>query len=66
MDLVKVANYRTRMEADTAGAVLEGADIPFLIQSADGMGIVPPPDGATLFVRKEHLQEARRLLDNEE
>ena len=61
-DLVPVKNFRTRMEAEVTAGLLGDAGIPYVIQSAEGSGIVPMPGGATLLVRPEDLVKAVRVL----
>jgi len=41
---------------------LKGAEIPYLIQSAEGMLHGPFGPGATILVRPDHADEARELL----
>lgn len=60
--LVTVANFRTRLDAEVAGGLLAAAGIPFLIQSGEGMGIVPAPAGADLKVNPEDAERAHAIL----
>ncbi len=57
-----VANFRTRLEAESASAALSAEGLPFLIQSGEGSGYGPLPSGASILVRSEHVDLARSLL----
>ncbi len=59
---VVVATFRTRLDAESAGGLLAHAGIPFVVQSAEGMGMGPLPQGATLIVRDDQAEAAHRLL----
>lgn len=59
---VVVATFRTRLDAESAGGLLEGAGIAFLIQSAEAMGMGPLPQGASLLVRADELEAAKQVL----
>lgn len=59
--LQRVANFRTRLEAETAAGLLAGEGIPYLIQSSEGMGI-PTPPGSDLLVKPEDLLRATLVL----
>jgi len=61
-DAVKLANYRTKTEAEAAAVLLKNAGIPYLIQSAEGMLHGPLFPGATIYVAPEILDEARDVL----
>ncbi len=61
-DAVKLANYRTKTEAEAAAGLLKGAGIPYLIQSAEGMLHGPLYPGATIYVAPEALDHARDVL----
>ncbi len=61
--LVKLTNYRNRIEAEADAGLLNEAGIPYLIQSPDGGGVIPAPGGATILVRSEHLHDARLALE---
>ena len=50
-ELVAVANFQTRTEAETAAGLLLGADIPYVIQSREGAQLGPGPGGTTILVR---------------
>lgn len=58
----RVANFRTKLEAETAAGLLEEARIPYLIQSSEGMLYGPLPPGATLYVAGENADRARAIL----
>ncbi len=60
---VTIARFRTRLEAESAGGLLEAAGIPFVVQSPEGMGLGPLPQGASLLVRQDQAVRARRLLE---
>jgi hypothetical protein len=59
---VVVARFRARLDAESAGGLLAHAGIPFLIQSAEGMGMGPLPQGARLIVRQDQAEAARQVL----
>ncbi|MGD2152017.1 MAG: hypothetical protein PVG79_02040 [Gemmatimonadales bacterium] len=61
-DAVKLANYRTKTEAEAAAVLLKNAGIPYLIQSAEGMLHGPLFPGATIYIAPELLNEARDVL----
>ncbi|UCF18467.1 MAG: DUF2007 domain-containing protein [Gemmatimonadota bacterium] len=60
--LYKLANFRTRLEAEAAGNLLKNAGIPYLIQSAEGMLHGPLLPGATIYVAPELAEEAREII----
>ncbi len=60
--LHKLANFRTRLEAEAAANLLKNAGIPYLIQSAEGMLHGPLLPGATIYVAPELADEAREVL----
>ena len=68
MAFVRVAQFPSRLEAESVGHALDPHDIPFLVQSAD-IGIFGPghtgatPGGAALLVPEEKLEEVSRLLN---
>lgn len=57
-----VATFRTRLEAESAAGLLVEAGIPYVIQSAEGMGAGPLPQGTRLLVREDQVKEAGRIL----
>ena len=59
---VALANFRTRLEAETVAGLLTGADVNYLIQSLEGAGFVPGPRGATIMVRPEDLQKSKHVI----
>ncbi len=61
-DLVEVANYRTKAEAEAAAVLLKNAGIPSLIQSQEGMLYGPLSPGATIYVAPEAASLAREVL----
>jgi hypothetical protein len=68
-DLIEIANFKTKTEAEAAGGLLKNAGIPFLIQSQEGMLHGPFYPGATIYVTPEaaeHAREVLGLLDEEE
>lgn len=68
-DLVAIANFKTKAEAETAGVLLKNAGIPYIIQSQEGMLHGPLFPGATIHVNPEMAEEARDVLgiaDDEE
>ncbi len=62
--LVAVANFRTRAEAETAAGLLLGADVPYVIQSREGMQMGPGPSGTTILVRPQDEGQARQILED--
>ncbi len=61
-DLVALANYRAKWEAEAAGGLLDDAEIAYLIQSLEGAGLVPAPHGTTIMVRPEDLERAKAVI----
>ena len=59
---VVVATFRTRLDAESAGGLLAHAAIPFVVQSAEGAGMGPLPQGARLIVRRDQVDAARQVL----
>lgn len=59
---VAVANFRTRLDAEMASQFLRRQEVPFLIQSAEGMLHGPIAPGASILVRADQADEARRIL----
>ena len=59
---VPLANFRTKLEAEIAGGLLDSAGIPFLIQSTEGILHGPISPGATILVGREAEIEARAAL----
>ena len=65
-DPVSVKNYQNKAYAEIAAGLLRNADIPYVIQSAEGMMHGPIFGGATILVAKENLERAKEILDTEE
>lgn len=68
MDYTEVARFGSRLEAETVGHALDQYDIPFMVQSGDtgmfGPGMVGwSPEGATLLVPEDRLDEVKELLN---
>ena len=68
MDYTEVARFSSRLEAEAVGHALDQYDIPFMIQSGDtgmfGPGMVGwSPEGATLLVPEDRLDEVKELLN---
>ena len=61
-DLVEIANFMTKVEAEAAGGVLKNEGIPYLIQSQEGMLHGPINPGATIYVVPELADKAREVL----
>jgi hypothetical protein len=59
---VVVATFRTRLEAESAGGLLDHAGLPFVIQSPEGLGMGPLSQGASLLVRADEAEAARQVL----
>lgn len=70
-DWTSIARYDTLVEAELAGGRLESADIPFLIDQHDAVGLFGPGHsgastrGITLKVPADFAEDARRELDLE-
>lgn len=60
--LAVVATFRTRLEAESAGGLLDHAGLPFVIQSPEGIGMGPFSQGASLLVRADQAVAARQVL----
>jgi len=66
-DLVEIARFPSRLEAESIGHALDQYDIPFVVRS-DDVGIYGPgmtgwsPQGASLWVAAGQLDEVRQLL----
>lgn len=61
-DVIPIANFRTRLEAEMAAQLLEGAAVPYVINSPEGMAHGPLSGGATIMVRSEDVELAREVL----
>lgn len=63
MDMNQIAQFATRLEAETAASVLEQHDIPHTVKLDDAGGMIAlAPTGASLWVSAEREAEARELL----
>lgn len=65
-DLVVVATFGDRPEADLAKGALEAAGIEAIVRSDDSGGLRPAmtfSNGAQLIVRAEDAEAAREILD---
>ena len=63
-ETVVVASFRTRAEAELAALSLNGAGVPFLIQSSEGMMHGPFAPGAEIRVPASAAAAARDLLQD--
>lgn len=61
-NLIKIANYRTKTEAEAAAVLLDNEGIPYLIQSQEGMLYGPLSPGATIYVAPAAAEHAREVL----
>ena len=59
---VPIANFRTKIEAEMAGTLLDNAGIPYVIQSTEGILHGPINPGATILVSGEAEADARVVL----
>jgi len=69
VDLVLVKNFPDRMYAERARQTLDAEGIPSMIQSIDAGflgagGAIALPQGADLYVAREHSDRARDLLND--
>jgi len=64
-DIIPIANFRTRLEAELAARLLEGAAVPYVINSPEGMFHGPLGAGATILVRADDVDLARDALAGE-
>lgn len=66
-ELVEIARFPSRLEAESIGHALDQYDIPFIVRS-DDVGIYGPgmtgwsPQGASLWVAAGQVDEVRKLL----
>lgn len=65
-DPIAIANFRTKLEAETAATILANNGIPYLIQSQEGMMHGPMGVGATIFVTEADAKRARLVLFGED
>lgn len=62
-EAVRVANFASKSEAQTAGRVLEREGIPFLIKSElVPAAPAPMPDSATIYVAPDIAGRAKEVL----
>ena len=67
MDFVKIADFSSRLEAETIGHALDQYGIPFLVKSED-IGFFGPTAagtniwGASLWVPGDKVEEVKRLI----
>ena len=61
-DLVEIANFMTKTEAEAAAGLLRNAGIPYLIQSQEGMLHGPIGPGASIYVAPEMAEHAREVF----
>ncbi len=67
MELVEVAHFSSRLEAEAVGHALDQHGIPFLVQSPDvgmfGPGMIgATAAGAKLLVAADRIDQVRELL----
>jgi len=66
-ELVEIARFSSRLEAESIGHALDQYEIPFVVRS-DDVGIFGPgmtgwsPQGASLWVAAGQVDEVRKLL----
>ncbi len=66
-ELVEIARFSSRLEAESIGHALDQYGIPFLVRS-DDVGIYGPgmtgwsPQGASLWIAADRVDEVRELL----
>ncbi len=65
-ELVAVANFRTRVEAEMAAGFLKAAGISSVIQSAEGSGYGPIAGGSTVLVAPELEERALEILHRDQ
>lgn len=61
-DVIPIASFRTRLEAELAARLLEGAAVPYVMNSSEGMLHGPLAGGTTLLVRAEDVELAHEVL----
>ena len=62
-DPVVVRTYPSEIAADLARIALESEGITALVQSQDAAGLLRYVQGVELIVRRDELDQARRILD---
>jgi hypothetical protein len=64
-EAIKVADFATKLEAQTAGRRLEQEGIPFIVKSQDSL-LAPDPVSATIYVAPDIAERARTVLGIDE
>lgn len=59
---IEIASFRTKLEAEIAGGLLDSAGIPYLIQHSEGILHGPLSPGATILVNHYLAVQARAAL----
>ncbi len=59
---IEIANFRTKLEAEIAGGILESAGIPYLTQHSEGILHGPLSPGAAILVSHHLAVQARAAL----
>ncbi len=59
---IEIASFRTKLEAEIAGGLLESAGIPYLIQHSEGILHGPLSPGAAILVSHHLAVQARAAL----
>ncbi len=63
-DVVVIATYTTRPDADVAKSALEGSGIQACIEGDDAGGMYPfMTEGIRLFVKKTDMTVAKKILN---
>lgn len=61
--LVPIASYRTKLDAEVAGGLLDQAGIPYVIESGEVMALVTRPGGTRILVSREFAERALEVLE---
>jgi hypothetical protein len=59
---IEIASFRTKLEAEIAGGLLENAGIPYVIQHSEGILHGPLSPGAAILVSHQLAVRARAAL----
>ena len=59
---IEIASFRTKLEAEIAGGLLDSAGIPYLIQHSEGILHGPLSPGAAILVSYYLAVQARAAL----
>lgn len=59
---IEIASFRTKLEAEIAGGLLDSAGIPYLIQHSEGILHGPLSPGAAILVSDYLAVQARAAL----